>query len=147
MQVLALTILPDAATTTKPASWPVPELARRTGLSPLKEASPRTATAIGLAPVVPGAPVPRAVTSLPSQASYSIRGADLRGREVMLPFGLAAATTRITAGMLKRLAGADRGEQLLKKVGVAWLFVANHEPIDLTDESVEYRLGRLSILS
>jgi len=65
----------------------------------------------------------------------------------MLPFGLTVSTTRIRAKILKKMAGADRGEQLLKKVGAAWLFVANHEPIDLTDESVEYRLGRLSILS
>lgn len=53
--------------------------------------------------------------------------------------------TFIKSGILKRLAGANRGEQLLKKVGAEWLFVAKHEPIDLIDDSVEYRLGRLSM--
>jgi len=147
MKVLALTMPPDVTTTSTPSSWPLTQSTRRPVLPSLTKPGPRTAPAIGLVPVVHRVRVPRAVTSLPSQTTYSIRGADLQRREVMLPFGLTVSTTRIRAKILKKMAGADRGEQLLKKVGAAWLFVANHEPIDLTDESVEYRLGRLSILS
>ena len=62
-----------------------------------------------------------------------MRGKDLRRREVMLPFGLTTATTRITARTLINLVGGTRKDQLLKKVGDRWDFVPNREVIDLND--------------
>lgn len=148
MRRLMLEPLPSVATELTQGLWRMASVPSRVTTTTLNEVGLQTLKPQALARTRPLQPRrPAHLSALPQRDTYVIRGADLKRRDVMLPFGLPAATTRVRAGTLKRLVGAALGEQLLKKVGEAWIFVPKNEMVDLTDESVQYRLGTLSILS
>jgi len=90
---------------------------------------------------------PSRVEVLPQQDRYVVRGRDLQRQEVLLPFGLPKATSKVSAATLKRLVGGSRRDQLLRKSGESWVFVDNRQIIDLNDETQVFRVGRLQILS
>jgi hypothetical protein len=90
---------------------------------------------------------PTRVKVLPQQDKYVIHGRDLQRQEVLLPFGVPKATSKITAATLKRLVGGGWRDQLLRQVDETWVFVDPEEVIDLGDETQIFRLGRLQILS
>jgi len=61
-----------------------------------------------------------------------------------LPFGMPRF---VNAATLKRMFKAQRSELLLKKVGERWEICVDSTRIDLTDDSVEFRLGAVQIFS
>lgn len=91
---------------------------------------------------------PAILQQLSDPPKFTIRGVDLRDKAITLPFGVDVKTRRITAKTLMKLAGGTtRRHQLLKLVGDGWIFVGPTEVVDLSDESVRYRLGVVEILS
>ena len=53
----------------------------------------------------------------------------------------------VNAATLKQMFKADRTDLLLKKVGERWEVCENSTRIDLTDDTVEFRLGAVQIFS
>ena len=90
---------------------------------------------------------PAILRQLSDPPKFTIRGIDLRDKAITLPFGMDVKTRRITAKTLMKLAGGTRRHELLKQVGDGWIFVDPSAVIDLSDESVRYRLGVVEILS
>jgi hypothetical protein len=64
--------------------------------------------------------------------------------EMELPFGTPRA---ITAHTLKLLLDAKPAEVLMRRAGTEWVICEDATPIDLLDNGVEFRLGRISIYS
>jgi hypothetical protein len=61
-----------------------------------------------------------------------------------LPFGMPRF---VNAATLKQMFRASPADLLLKKCGVGWEVCENSLIVDLTDDSVEFRLGPVQILS
>ena len=75
---------------------------------------------------------------------FPVAPIDLSRPDVALPFGL---PRRVRAATLKSLAGGHATDQLLRKTLSGWEFVEDSSVIDLSDNSVEFRVGRLTIFS
>jgi len=69
---------------------------------------------------------------------------DLSRKEITLPYGIGRF---VNAATLKRIAGGQAFDQLLRKTSKGWIFVLDSERIDLTDNAQEFRLGALTIFS
>lgn len=61
-----------------------------------------------------------------------------------LPFGMPRF---VNAATLKRMLKAKRSDLLLKKSGARWEICEDSTRIDLTDDSIEFRLGAVQIFS
>jgi hypothetical protein len=110
---------------------------------------PRTVAALKRLPTLPAVVgvCGRQVKQVPSLAPpprYPVRALDFSKRDVGLPYGVPRV---INAATLKRLAGGQSADRLLKNTRAGWVFVPDADLIDLTDSSQEYRLGRLTIFS
>jgi hypothetical protein len=96
-----------------------------------------------LASSVASPSMPRQLAMLPKPQRFPIT-VDFSREEVRLPFGVPRFVNTAT---LKRMAGGSRFDQLLKKVGTTWEFVADEVMVDLTNQREQYRVGRITILS
>lgn len=92
-------------------------------------------------------PGPAVLKQLQQAPRFTIRGLDLRDRAIELPLGLDARSTLVSARVLTKLAGGSTRERLLMCTRAGWVFLPDDHKIDLTDESVQLRLGTLSIQS
>jgi len=61
-----------------------------------------------------------------------------------LPFGM---PRHVNVATLKKMLKAKRSELMLKRVGDRWEVCENSMIVDLTDDSVEFRLGLIQIFS
>ena len=89
----------------------------------------------------------RQVTAIPAlskRLGFPVASIDLSRADVRLPYGI---PRRINGATLKRIAGGHRSDTLLKKTSAGWQFVADDTMIDITDRSVEFKVGRLTIFS
>jgi hypothetical protein len=64
--------------------------------------------------------------------------------DLKLPFGMPRFVNIAT---LKRMLNAQRSDILLKKLGARWEVCEDSTRVDLLDQSVEFRLGAIQILS
>ena len=94
--------------------------------------------------------LPRRQFSVPVASGYLSRAAGIAAlqtlgqKELELPFGMPRI---VNAATLKRMLKAKRGDVLLRRVGLAWEVCENATKVDLTDDSVEFRLGHVQIFS
>lgn len=134
---LAVHRLDQALTSTRPP-LSVTDLTRVAALSPLRS-NLSVPVKVGIRnrriAHVPALDVPR---------RFPVSSIDLSRRAVGLPYGV---PRYVNAATLKAIAGGRRLDRLLKKTHLGWEFVPNETQIDLTDDSQEFRLGRLTIFS
>ena len=94
--------------------------------------------------VHPRVPKPSHVPTLPKQRRFPVAALDFSKQDVGLPYG---APRKVTARTLKELAGGSRTDQLLKNTRSGWEFVPDSTLIDLSDNSVVYKVAGLTIFS
>lgn len=87
---------------------------------------------------------PAHVPGLPAPRRFPVASMDLSRKDVALPYGVGR---HVNAATVKAIAGGRRSDRLLKKTPAGWEFVPNETLIDLTDNTQEFRLGRLTIFS
>jgi hypothetical protein len=86
----------------------------------------------------------KSVPDLAKPQRFPVASIDLSRADVGLPYGV---PRKVNAATLKKIAGGRRSDRLLKKTPLGWEFVADDVMIDLSDSSVEFKLGRLTIFS
>ena len=94
--------------------------------------------------VNPPAPKLERVSQPSQRRRFPLASIDLSRRDVGLPYGV---PRRVNAATLKRIAGGQRFDRLLRKTTSGWEFVSDDTMIDLQDNSIEFKLGRLTIFS
>ena len=126
------------------------------GAAPTRRVAVSFVTSILPAPALPPAlplsdvairvrtPQPQTVPTLGEQKRFPVATLDFSKKDVGLPYGV---PRRITARTLKQLAGGRWTDQLLRKTSAGWEFVDDSAMIDLADNSVQFKLGRLTIFS
>ena len=90
--------------------------------------------------------VPRAghVPVLAKPKRFPVASIDFSKKDVGLPYGV---PRRVTARTLKELAGGRRTDQLLKSTRSGWEFVPDSTMIDLSDNTVVFKVAGLTIFS
>ena len=145
--------LADPLAATRSASSRLPVLAERrpnpTRLATLPAVAgtlTRTAPAITVRDVTvrPHTPQVQRVPVLKKQERFPVAALDFSKKDVGLPYGV---PRRVSARTLKELAGGGRTDQLLKKTPAGWEFVEDSTLVDLSDNKVQFKLGRLTIFS
>ena len=81
---------------------------------------------------------------LKKQERFPVAALDFSKKDVGLPYGV---PRRVSARTLKELAGGGRADRLLKKTPAGWEFVEDSTFVDLSDNKVQFKLGRLTIFS
>ena len=94
--------------------------------------------------VRPSTPLVRRVPELKKPQRFPVAALDFSKKDVGLPYG---APRRITARTLKELAGGGRTDRLLKHTPAGWEFVEDAVLVDLSDNTQQFKLGRLTIFS
>jgi hypothetical protein len=94
--------------------------------------------------VRPQVPKPTHVPALAKQKRFPVAAVDFSKKDVGLPYGV---PRKISARTLKELAGGSRADQLLKSTRSGWEFVPDSTLIDLSDNSVVYKVAGLTIFS
>lgn len=95
-------------------------------------------------------PIEQRILSVPQVSGTISRALGIRNLtpggavELNLPPGMPPI---VNAATLKRMLRAKPSDLLLKRVGQEWQICENAMPIDLRDESVEFRLGSVQIFS
>jgi hypothetical protein len=90
------------------------------------------------------APNVKYVPPLEKLRRFPVASIDLSRADVGLPYG---TPRRVNAATLKVLAGGQKADSLMKKTQDGWVFVDDDAMIDLADNSLEFKLGRLTIFS
>lgn len=86
----------------------------------------------------------RHVPQLAKPRRFPVASIDLSRADVGLPYGI---PRHVNAATLKALAGGRRFDNLLRKTSAGWELVSDDTVIDLSHNSAEFKLGRLTIFS
>ena len=123
-----------------------PNPMRLTELPPVGGALVRTVPTItaGDVAIRPLTPQVQRVPQLRKLERFPVASLDFSKEDVGLPYGV---PRRISARTLKELAGGGWTDQLLTKTPAGWEFVEDSAMVDLSDNKVQFKLGRLTIFS
>lgn len=87
---------------------------------------------------------PAPMPYLPPPRRFPVASEATNRPDVGLPYGISRF---VRASTLKRIAGGNAADQLLRRTPAGWAFVANDDVIDLTDVAQVFKLGKLAIFS